>query len=403
MHLHRSLVGSLCARIQYRPASSPGATIFRSAAVCEHQPQPSAVPTRCGWVFDHIRAPFRLRLLGLVGYHFTMTVLEVIQKSAEYLAKKGLESPRLQVELLLAHALKIPRLNLYLDFERGLSDAEIADVRQMVKRRGRREPLQHILGSTSFCGLEMRVTPAVLVPRPETELLAERAWRFLCIRQASSNMHPDTEPTPEPLPGRGAERGTADQSSPPGRGAGVGSFVENLAQNESVAPAVLDFGTGSGCLAVSIAVNAPAARVWALEISEAALEVATQNAALHHVSDRIQFVQGDGIAALPAGIQFDLIVSNPPYIASREIDSLQPEVRDHDPRIALDGGEDGLNFFRAFAAQAKTFLRPSGKLMAEFGDGQEQAIERLFRDRGWLIEAVGRDYAGRPRILVAQP
>lgn len=286
-----------------------------------------------------------------------VTVLEVIQKSADFLAKKGVDSPRLQIELLLAHALKIPRLNLYLDFERPLSQAEIDVVRQLVKRRGNREPLQHILGSASFCGLEIRVTPAVLVPRPETELLAERAWLFLKARE-----------TGQP-----------------------GSI------------SVLDFGTGSGCLAIAIAVKTPTARVCALDISAAALEVAFQNAATHRVSDRIHFVRSDGFAALPAGASFDLIVANPPYIPFREIEALQPEVRDHDPRLALDGGEDGMDFYRRFAVQAQPILRPSGRLMVEFGDGQEEKIVSLLVESAWRIETVQADYTGRPRIMEATP
>jgi len=140
-----------------------------------------------------------------------------------------------------------------------------------------------------------------------------------------------------------------------------------------------------------------------LDISEAALEVALQNAAFHHVSDRIQFVRGDGFDGLCVQPQFDLIVSNPPYVPSREIEALQPEVRDFDPRLALDGGADGLEFFRGFAAKAKNFLRPAGKLMLEFGDGQEAKLQKLLVENAWLVEAVGRDYSGRPRILVAQP
>ncbi|MBM3839795.1 MAG: peptide chain release factor N(5)-glutamine methyltransferase [Verrucomicrobia bacterium] len=295
------------------------------------------------------RAPF-------CGIGEAVTVLEVIQRSTDFLAKKGVDSPRLQIELLLAHALKIPRLNLYLNFARPLSETEIDAVRQMVKRRGHREPLQHITGSTSFCGLELKVTPAVLVPRPETELLAERAWKFLNER--------------------------AGQSGP---------------------VTALDFGTGSGCLAVALAVNAPAVRFRAVDVSEAALEVARENAAAHHLSDRIQFGCGNGFDALPGGARFDLIVSNPPYIPSREIETLQPEVRDFDPRLALDGGEDGLGFYRALASKAKSFLRPEGKLMLEFGDGQEERIRTLFEDHTWTIESVECDHSGRPRIIVARP
>lgn len=287
----------------------------------------------------------------------SVTVLEVIQRSAEFLAKKGVESARLQIELLLAHALKIPRLDLYLNFERKLTDSETDSVRQMVKRRGNREPLQHIIGTTSFCGLEMRVTRAVLVPRSETELLAERAWKFL----------------------------------------------NELAPAENRTSSALDFGTGSGCLAIAIAMHAPRARVCALEISQAAMEVAVQNSTTHQVSDRIQFVCGDGFEALSNDLKFDLIVSNPPYISSREIETLQPEVRDFDPRLALDGGEDGLDFYRRFATHAKSFLNNAGLLMVEFGDTQAGPIERIFVDHGWSIEAIECDYSRRPRILVARP
>ena len=294
---------------------------------------------------------------GFSGMGGGVTVLEVIQRSTDFFAKKGVESPRLQIELLLAQALKMPRLNLYLDFERELSETELEVVRQIVKRRGRREPLQHITGSTSFCGLEMNVTPAVLVPRPETELLAELAWKFL----------------------------------------------NGIAFRNPASVSALDFGTGSGCVAVATAAHAPAARFVALDISGAALEVALQNATSHGVSDRIQFLRSDGFAGLPGDCPFDLVVSNPPYIPTSEIETLQPEVRDYDPRLALDGGTDGLDFYRMLAAQSKRFLRPTGKLMIEFGDGQEERIRSLFLDHGWKIETVAHDLADRPRILVAKP
>lgn len=282
-----------------------------------------------------------------------MTVLEVIQKSADYLGQKGVESPRLQAELLLAHVLQMPRMKLYLNFERALSETELAAARQLVKRRGQREPLQYILGSTSFCGLEIAVNPHVLVPRPETELLAEQGWEFL------------------------AARGPA-------------------------AVTALDFGTGSGCLAVALAVKCPGARIAALDVSAEALEVARQNAARHNVADRIEFFQGDGFAALPAGLMFDLIISNPPYIPSGEIETLQPEVRDHEPRRALDGGPDGLDCFRRLAAGAGVFLKAGGQLMAEFGDGQAEHVREIFEAQKWIVEALKPDYTGRPRILVAR-
>ena len=279
-----------------------------------------------------------------------MTVLEAIQRSTGFLARKGVDSPRLQVELLLAHALGVPRLKLYLNFEQKLTGANLETVRELVRRRGNREPLQHIIGSTSFCGFEIKVNRHVLVPRPETEMLAERAWQFL-----------------------------AALNPPPG--------------------AALDFGTGSGCLAIALAAQCPGAEVHATDISVEALRVARENAALNNLSDKIQFHSGDGFAALPRVLPFDLIVSNPPYVPSAEIEALAPEVRDHDPRLALDGGADGLDFYRRLAAEAANHLRPAGRIMLESGDGQAEQIRQLFVQHKWVVESVEADYTGQPRIL----
>ena len=180
-----------------------------------------------------------------------VTILEVIQRSADFLDKKGVATPRLQVELLLAHVLKMPRMKLYLNFERALSAPAIGNVARIgAPARPARAPLQHIIGSVSFCGLELAVSRHVLVPRPETELLAERAWTFL-------------------------------QQMPP-----------------ACQARALDLGTGSGCLAIALAVHAPQARVVATDLSGDALNTARQNAARHQVAERIEFHQGDGFAAL---------------------------------------------------------------------------------------------------------
>jgi len=323
-------------------------------------------------------------------YAGRVTVLEAIQKSANFLAKNGVESPRLQIELLLAHLLKMPRMKLYLNFERALTPAETDALRELVKRRSRREPLQHITGSTSFCGLEMAVNRHALVPRPETELLAELGWQFL-----------DWE-------GRRAD----DPNS--------GTATRRPSQN--CFPTALDFGTGTGCIGIALAVKCPNARITATDISAEALALARKNAARHQVSERIEFLPADGFAAVTETLErgrparefentdarlgrtrsFDLIISNPPYIPSAEIATLQPEVRDFDPRAALDGGADGLDFYRLLASEAVAFLKPGGRAMLEFGDGQAEAIRKIFETEKWIVEAVKEDYSHRARILIAR-
>jgi len=285
-----------------------------------------------------------------------MTVLEAIQKSADFLGKKGVESARLNAELLLAHVLRLPRMKLYLNFDRALTAPETDALRELVRRRGLREPLQHITGTTSFCGHEIAVNRAALVPRPETELLAELGWQFL----------------------------------------------NELQTPNSQLKTALDFGTGTGCIAIAIATKCPAVKITALDISAEALALAQQNAVQNQVAERIEFLHGDGFAALGGPRTFALIISNPPYIASAEIATLEPEVRDFDPRAALDGGADGLDFYRRLAAEAKNFLAADGKIMLEFGDGQADAIKKLFESEKWIVEAVREDYSHRARILVAR-
>lgn len=327
-----------------------------------------------------------------------MTVLEVIQRSTEFLAKKGVDSPRLQVELILADVLGMPRLKLYLNFDRTLTEAELEPTRERIKRRGQREPLQHILGTACFCGFELAVNANVLIPRPETELLAERAWTFLATSQEPHNHLLPPHPALSSGGGEGV-RGTGE-----GDAAKLkvrGQVPEEPASLLASPLTVLDFGTGSGCLAIAIAVHAPAAKVHAVDISPAALSVARENAARHGLAERIQFHEGDGFATLPEGLAFDLIVANPPYIPTAEIATLEPEVRDHDPRGALDGGPDGLDFYRRIAADAGARLRAGGRLMLEFGDGQAEALRTLFGGHGWRVEGVERDLTGRERFLIA--
>lgn len=277
-----------------------------------------------------------------------VTVIEAIQIGAARLGKAGVESARLNVELLLADILGVARLSLHLDSRRELSAEHSAVFEARLLRREAREPVQHILGTAEFFGRVFRVNRHVLVPRPETELLAEWALR------------------------------TIDESG-------------------MSAPVVLDFGTGSGCLAVTLALQKKAAAVHALDVSPDALAVARDNAAA--LGANVVLHLGDGFKALPDGLVFDGIVSNPPYIPSAEIAGLDPEVRDHDPRLALDGGVDGLGFYHRLAAEAPRYLKPGGWLAVEMGDGQAADLLETFGDSPWSRAEVRHDDTGRERML----
>jgi release factor glutamine methyltransferase len=252
---------------------------------------------------------------------------------------------------MLAHVLNMPRLKLYLDFERVLTESELAALRDCIQRRGRREPLQHILGTVSFCGLELEVNRHVLVPRPETEVLAEQAW----------------------------------------------SLIQSKAVMEPAVPLALDFGCGSGCLAIAMATRCRQVRVHAVDISPDALAVARRNAARHQLESRIDFFQGDGFNSLPKGTRYQWIVSNPPYIASGDIASLEPEVRDYDPVTALDGGGDGLAFYRRLAQESVGSLASEARLLLEIGDDQASSVGEIFGAGGWKVEAVVPDLSALPR------
>ena len=283
-----------------------------------------------------------------------VTIVEALNRGAEFLTKKGVPSARLQTELLLAHLLKMPRMNLYLNFARELASAEADALRGMIQRRGQREPLQYITGSVSFCGLELTVNSNVLIPRPETESLAEQAWKFLAS-----------------LPG-------------------------------DPAPRALDLCCGSGCLAIAMAAHAAGALITAADISGGALAVARENTARHQLQGRLDLRQGDGFAALDSQVKFDLIVSNPPYIPSAEIETLDPEVRDFEPRGALDGGPDGADFQRRIAREAGAFLNPNGRVMVELEEESAENVRSIFAASAWEIERVEPDLNGQPRILIAR-
>lgn len=286
------------------------------------------------------------------------TVGRLLETTREFLSGRSVEDSRLTAEMLLAHALGLPRLNLYLDVARVLSPAELDCYRDLVRKAGDHHPVQYLIGIASFFSLEVQVSPDVLIPRPETETLVEQAISDL--------------------------RGRPEQS----------------------APCVADIGTGSGCIAVAIARSLPNARIWATDISGPALNVARQNAESIGVGDRIQFCHGDLFQALSTADrkeQFDLIVSNPPYIAETQWPSLPRNVRDYEPHHALLAGADGLKFHRAIIQQAAAFLAGDGQLMLEGAFDQSPAIEKLFMSEGrWDNIRVIRDAAGQSRVIMAQ-
>lgn len=275
------------------------------------------------------------------------TVLKILQWTTGYFADKGIDSARLEAELLLAATLGMDRVGLYVNFERPLDTGELAAFRQWVQRRAQREPVQYILGETEFWSLPFNVSPAVLVPRADTEILVEEALTRL---------------------------------DGPAR--------------------VLDVGTGSGVIAIALASEKPEALITALDCSEPALEIARGNAVRNGVSARVTCVEGD-LAALPQG-PFEMVVSNPPYIPSRDLAQLMPEVRDHEPLLALDGGDDGLCSYRHLAVQAGQLLKPGGWLLVEVGIGQAGDVESLFRAAGLVDVAHRDDYAGVPRVVMGK-
>lgn len=281
------------------------------------------------------------------------TVLSLIDWGSAFLAARGFDETRLHVELMLGHVLALKRIQLYLQFDRPLTPAELAAFKVLFKRRLDREPLQYILGETDFMGITVSVGPGVLIPRPETEHLVEAAVAHL---KAS-----------------GVER-----------------------------PRVLDVGTGSGCIALGLAHQYPAAIVLGVDVSDDALTIARQNQARYpdlHVTFERHDSREDG---WPAGA-FDLVVSNPPYISTEEFATLEPEVRDHEPRIALTDEGDGLAFYRLLFARAPRVLRPGGAVMCEIGHGQAEAIADIAARAGIRMREIIPDLAGIPRVFVGEP
>lgn len=279
--------------------------------------------------------------------HEIWTTLKVLAWTKEFLAAKGVENSRLEAEWLLCAATGLDRVGLYLQFDKPLNDEELAAYRAMVARRAKREPLQHILGSQEFCGLDFEVSADVLIPRHDTEVLITQALALM----------PD-------------------------------------------AGSILDIGTGSGCIAITLATRYPDAVITATDISAAALAVAIRNAKKHNAN--VEMLLGSLFEPLNSR-SFDLIVSNPPYIPSKEITALEPEVRDFDPLGALDGGADGLDVYRLLIPESHSHLSPGGWLLLEVGRGQAADVMAIISDYGgYNAPFTALDPGGIERVVAAQ-
>ena len=280
------------------------------------------------------------------------TILKLLQWTTTYFKEHDIESARIDAELLLAFALGLERIDLYLRYDQPLNPDELTRFRTMVKRRVAREPVAYILGAKEFWELEMAVGPEVLIPRPETECLVEA----------------------------------------------VLDFLKN--ENGPEARRFLDLGTGSGAIAMALAHSCPTARVVALDRSRPALALADRNRRRHHLEDRVDLVAGEWLAPFSGSkARFDVVVSNPPYIPSGQIDGLQPEIVRYEPRAALDGGPDGLDCLALIIGAAPVLLLPGGALFLEIGHDQFSAVQRLARESGAYRDVACRpDYSGMDRV-----
>lgn len=280
----------------------------------------------------------------------TWTIRRVLDWTRGHFEKQQIDDPRLTSEILLGHVLSVPRVKLYMDLDRPLSKDELGTYRGLIQRRLGGEPTQYLTGVREFYGRRFKVDARVLIPRGETELLVEAALQAL----------------PKDTPAR-----------------------------------VIDLCTGSGCVAVSLAAERPQASVWATDLSVDALAVARDNAEANGVGGRVTFFEGDLFAPVPQGATFDVIVSNPPYVKASEIAGLQKEVQ-KEPRLALDGGDDGLSIIRRLIAGAKGRLKAGGLLALEIGDDQGPALLELLQQADYRDARIEKDLARHDRLALAR-
>lgn len=284
------------------------------------------------------------------------TIQKLLNWITDYLTQKGVDSPRLSGELLLSSVLGLKRIELYTQYNQPVAQERLEQLRGLVKRAGLHEPVVYLVGRTEFYSMEFEVTPDCLIPRPETELLVQRAIEFLRRRS-------------------GPQR-------------------------------VCDLCTGCGVIAVAIAANVPDARVVATDLSAAALAVAAGNVAKHALQGRVELLQGDLFEPVIPQLDvtpFDLIACNPPYVSTAEYEALEKNVKDYEPRLALHAGADGLDVYRSLCGQVGQFLKPGGILLLEIGYAQGSAVHELLERTGAFAEIrVEKDLQKNDRIVVAQ-
>jgi len=282
------------------------------------------------------------------------TVLSLLRKSTDFFEEKGIDEAKRSAEHLLAHAMNKSRLQLFLDFDKPVSDQELQLFRALIRRRLANEPVQYIVGSVEFYGLEFIIAPPVLIPRPETEHLVEAVIDYL--------------------------------------------------RDKTSATRVLDIGTGSGCIAVALASHVKHIRIIATDVDARALDVANANSLRHGVAERVTFLQhdirADTLQQLDA--PFDVVVSNPPYIAAADVDELQAEIRLHEAATALTDHGDGLGFFRAIAAHSAALLATDAMLAVEIAYGQAEAVRDILSTAGLKDITVLSDYSGIQRVVLAK-
>jgi release factor glutamine methyltransferase len=282
------------------------------------------------------------------------TIINLITWGTSYLSERRCDDARLTIELLLAHVLRLKRIDLYTNFDKPLTEEELAAFKALLKRRLAHEPLQYIIGETEFMGLKFSVDPRVLIPRPETEILVEQTLAEIRDRwQGVDTIH------------------------------------------------VLDIGTGSGCIAVSLASLNPLVQVTAIDASAGAIDVARINAERNGVSDRVSFACVDILNDATLSSRFHCLVSNPPYISDQEYRLVSDEVRNFEPAAALTDGGDGLTFYRALAERCGPLLEENGSILVEHAYDQSDAVRKIFQEHGWKNISTIKDYAGHFRFIKA--